>query len=262
MDFDYLIASGDSFTEGCKNVLDITEAHTWPGQLGRSLNVPWANLAWGGASNYDIALQPVQHIHKWCTQNPGEKPLLIFAFTIDYRIPYYSYERGLVKSFYTVLPEEIEHGVHDKNIQNQLKADAIVGTQANGNLLNKMNLEKTNPDDENPKIDGYLYQTYQAINVAKNYENLFKGAKVIWGFIHSTDTGSDVRIKHCPVTNTQYKINWPHWDSCFNRFMPNNEPIQNLTAKKELWISENDCHPNPKGIEIYKDFFTNVIDKI
>ena len=62
MDIDKIIASGDSFTEGAKNVINITSVETWPARLGKKLNVPWVNLAEGGSSNYDVALQPIQHI--------------------------------------------------------------------------------------------------------------------------------------------------------------------------------------------------------
>ena len=62
MEIDRIIASGDSFTEGAKNVINITSVETWPARLGNKLNVPWVNLAEGGSSNYDIALQPIQHI--------------------------------------------------------------------------------------------------------------------------------------------------------------------------------------------------------
>ena len=41
--------------------------------------MPWVNLAEGGSSNYDIALQPIQHID----DKPSNKSLFIFGFTVD-----------------------------------------------------------------------------------------------------------------------------------------------------------------------------------
>ena len=46
-------------------------------KVGKKLNVPWVNLAEGGSSNYDIALQPIQHMD----DKPSNKPLFIFGFT-------------------------------------------------------------------------------------------------------------------------------------------------------------------------------------
>ena len=98
MDIDKIIASGDSFTEGAKNVINITSVETWSPRLGKKLNVPWVNLAEGGSSNYDVALQPIQHID----DKPSNKPLFIFGFTVDHRITYFDYDLGKIKSFYTL----------------------------------------------------------------------------------------------------------------------------------------------------------------
>ena len=45
------------------------------------------------------------------------------------------------------------------------------------------------------------WQTINAINIAMNYKNLYKGAEVLWGFIHAEDTARDIRIRTCPFTN-------------------------------------------------------------
>jgi len=257
MDIDRIIASGDSFTEGCKNVLDISEADTWPGLLGRELNIPWANLADGGASNFEIAIQPLQTIHEWFTQNPGEKPLLIFGFTIDDRLPYFDYDEGKVKSFFTVLPEFIE----ESKMSDRLMLDMKSGSKIKEPFNQSMNIQKINNDDEDPKLDVFVMQTYNAIKIANNYANIFKGATVLWGFIHAYNDQGDVRLRQCSRTNTRYNIEWPHWDKCFNRFS-DNKPLQSLSSPIEYCISEKDLHPNLKGIELYKDFFKDVISKI
>lgn len=261
MNFDYIIASGDSFTEGCKNILGIPEANTWPGILGRELNIPWANLANGGASNFDIAIQPLQKIHKWCTQNPGEKPLLIFGFTIDDRIPFFNYNEGQIESYYTVLPELIEESNLSDIVKQRLILDMKSGSRRNQFFNHSMNIQKINNHNEDPRPDGFIMQTHNAIKIANNYANIFKGATVMWGFIHAYDDHGDVTFRQCSSTNTRYNIKWPHWDKCFNRFL-DNKPLQFLTSQTEYFISEEDCHPNQKGIELYKDFFKDIINKI
>jgi len=258
MNFDYIIASGDSFTEGSKTTLGIHQSQTWPGLLGKELNIPWANLAKGGASNFDIAIQPVQKIHEWCTQNPGEKPLLIFGFTIDDRIPYFDYEEGMVKSFYTILPELIEETVVSPTLKERLLIDMKSGSDTDECFNQKINIEKIDNKSKDPDLDGFMMQTYNAIKIANNYANIFKGATVLWGFIHAYNATGDVTLRHCVRTNTKYKIKWPHWDTCFNRFI-DNKPLQSLSFDSTHWVSSEDCHPNQKGIEVYKNFFKDII---
>jgi len=260
MNFDYIIASGDSFTEGCKNILQITEPNTWPGLLGKQLGIPWANLAEGGSCNYTIALQPVLHINDWCTKNPGQKPLLIFGFTIDDRIPYYDYRDGKLSSFYSPDPEYIKNSEHWILQQKVLLTNSRAGLDSNHNYISKCNIERDGSGVA-PVITGFHYQTIQAIQVAMNYKNLFKGAEVMWGFIHSHASERDIDDKFCMINEVPYKIKYPHMDHCFNRFL-NNKPLQFLTRREETWISKRDCHPNLKGIELYKDFFADVISKI
>lgn len=260
MNFDYIIASGDSFTEGCKDRLDIGFPDTWPGLLGSKLNIPWANLAFGGVCNYDIALQPVQKIHEWCTQNPGEKPLLIFNFTIDHRLPYYNWDLGQTESWYSILPEEIQT-INDESTRKKIMLEAHIGNKNNFAWLTKMGIKKINPEHDDPIIDGYVNQTYEAIKIANNYKNMFKGATVIWGFIHSVEADGDIRERVCPVTGTRYSIQWPHMDNCYNQFL-NYQPLQAKTYDTKWWIDNTDCHPNPEGIKLYADFFESIVDKI
>ncbi len=259
MEIDRIIASGDSFTEGAKNVIHITSVETWPARLGNKLNVPWVNSAEGGSSNYDIALQPIQHIK----DKPSDKPLFIFGFTVDHRITYFDYDLGKIKSFYTILPEEIDAVFKNSNeIKKKLNLDITLGLKNNVNFVGMCDIEKVNKDDDDPLLDGFLWQTINAINVAMNYKNLYKDAEVLWGFIHAEDTARDIRIRTCPFTNTQYKINWPHMDNCFNQYMDNFNAVQGLSDKEKNWAKKDDCHPDVVGIQKYADFFANVISKI
>ena len=251
MDFDYLICCGDSFTEGCQDLLDISMSETWPGLLGSKLGIPVANLASGGSSNYDIALQPVQKMHQFTTENPPKKPLFIFAFTIDHRIPYYDVLSGSVQSFYTVLPEHID------SLNNDLITRKIISSTGALSVTQRTGLVGT-LDKTDPVQDYCLLQTNNAIKVANNYANLYKDATVVWGFIHSYSPNDDVRTRIDSDINA-YSVNFPYWQNCFNIYN-DNKPLQNITNSKELWISKNDCHPNKKGLDHYSNWFYKFIN--
>jgi hypothetical protein len=239
MEFDYIIACGDSFTEGCKNTLDICIQDTWPGQLGRALEVPWVNLAEGGASNLDIALQPIQH---FTTQTPPKKPLFIFGFTVDHRPTFYNYKTGKISSFYTTLPEQIDQHeglVHMERVQ--------LRTQIKLGML---------PVDE--YVDTYQLQTIRAIEIANNYKKLYADATVMWGFIHSYLPEENIKVKDLHTTRpTEYD----HMDTCFNTHLEGCVPLQSITHDKKYWVSKYDCHPNRNGIRKYMKFFKQILDK-
>jgi len=255
MEYDYIICCGDSFTEGCKNVLNITEADTWPGILGKELDVPWVNLANGGASNYEIALQPLTQMHKWPTETAPKKPLFIFNFTVDHRIPYYDYQLGELTSFYTTLPEEINNANLQPGEKSQLMAQSRLGM-----LRAPIDCMDIRAADDTT-VDAFVYQTWQAIKVANNYKNLYADATVMWGFIHSYLENESINTKTCTVTGQPYTINWPHIDSCFNNHMEGTKPLQHLTSDPAFWLTQHDSHPNPDGFRMYVDFFKQLIDK-
>jgi hypothetical protein len=259
MEYDYIIAAGDSFTEGCKNELGISEAGTWPGLLGKELGIPWVNLADGGASNYEIALQPVTQMHKWTTMNPPKKPLFIFGFTVDHRLPYYDYQLGELTSFFTTLPEEINNSHLQRQEKSQLMSQMQLGMMEGP--LHHMNINIDQSTGKTPSVDSFIYQTWQAIKVANNYKNLYADATVMWGFIHSYLTRENIKTKVCPMSGLPYTVNWPYMDSCFNKHVDGMKPLQNLTDDPALWISEHDSHPNKIGISTYADFFNKVLHK-
>jgi len=239
MEFDYIIASGDSFTEGCKNVLDIGIQDTWPGQLGRELGVPWVNLAEGGSSNLDIALQPIQHFSE---TTPPKKPLFIFAFTVDHRPTFYDHKTGGITSFYTTLPEEIDQ--HDDLVH----MERVL-------LRNQTKLGMAPVDQY---VDTYQLQTIQAINIANNYKKLYADATVMWGFIHSYLPTENINVKDLHTTHPE---EYPYMDTCFNTHLDGCVPLQSITHDKKYWVSRSDCHPNLRGIVEYKNFFKTILDK-
>lgn len=239
MKFDYIIASGDSFTEGVRSELGIQVQDTWPGQLGRQLGVPWVNLAQGGTSNLDIALQPIQHFNE---STPPKKPLFIFGFTVDHRATYYDYTVGGIKSFYTTLPEEIDQFDELHYMERvQLRAQTKLG------LLPVHNYPDT-----------YQLQTVRAIEIANNYKKLYANATVLWGFIHSYLPTENIHVKD---KHTKLAFKYPHMDTCFNTHLDNCASLQSLTDDPKYWMSRRDCHPNLKGITKYKDFFKTILDK-
>ena len=75
MEFDSIIACGDSFTRYHKTAIE----KTWPSLLGEHYNVPWANLGKGGSSNYEISIQPLQNMPDNLEQ--FKKPLIIYHTT-------------------------------------------------------------------------------------------------------------------------------------------------------------------------------------
>ncbi len=239
MEFDYIIACGDSFTEGVKEELEIQDQDTWPGQLGTQLGIPWVNLALGGTSNLDIALQPIQHFSE---ETAPEKPLFIFGFTVDHRSTYYDYVDGGIRSFYSTLPEEIDqcNDLHDME-RVQLHAQTKLG------LL-----------PVHHWTDTYQLQTLRAIEIANNYKKLYANATVLWGFIHSHLPTENIHVKDL---HTTLNYVYPHMDTCFNTHLDGCVPLQSLTNDPKYWMGRFDCHPNLEGITKYKDFFRTILDK-
>ena len=53
MEFDFILACGDSFTEGCQDQIGKGVEGTWPGMLAERFGVPFANIASGGSSKVE-----------------------------------------------------------------------------------------------------------------------------------------------------------------------------------------------------------------
>ena len=95
--FDSIIACGDSFTKYHMTA----DGDMWPNLLSRHYEVPYANLARGGSSNYEIALQPLQHTPDNMEQ--FKKPLIIFGMTTPWRLPILYPMQGIIAVSYTHL---------------------------------------------------------------------------------------------------------------------------------------------------------------
>ena len=86
----------------------------------------------------------IQHIYF----NTSNKPLFIFGFTVDHRITYFDYDLGKIKSFYTILPEEIDT-VFNKTteLKKKLSLDITLGLKNNADFVKKCDIKKVNKDD-------------------------------------------------------------------------------------------------------------------
>lgn len=219
--FDGIIACGDSYTIG--PVVDGTlfMEDSWPAILGKKLNLPVVNLSRGGASNTEISLQPLNTLSKF------ERPLLIFGFTVDYRIPYFN-SMGNLHSMYGLLDSDF--------VYENKRSDAS----------NKIGLAK-------PWMQSFLLPTENGLTGVQNmfiesinrifaWERLIPNSKVIWGVLHST-TAEGPAVEDC-ITNI---IPEEYMASCFNI---DNIPYEALSII-EYQISPTDQHPNKEGLEIY-----------
>ena len=269
MEFDFILACGDSFTEGCRDQIGLGTKGTWPGMLGERFGVPFANIAQGGSSNTSIALQPVNTPHggpiedrggiEWNGLGNAKKPLIIFAFTVMDRWTYFNPDQGRIDSHFSIDPQYMadtnNYGNYWTNQQQHLPIKAM------GRSM------KTH---DGHGIDCYTYSTIQAIKLAMQYESLIPGATVLWGFIHER-VGPEAFLNNIKNIgdNTidppilKYKdMNWPNEGSCFNQFT-NWEPMQRLFhTKREYWLTDTDGHPNLDGISLMADIFEKGIREL
>ena len=122
MEFDSIIACGDSFTWYHKTAIE----KTWPALLGKHYNVPFLNLARGGASNFEIALQPLLQLNldsyapqpflnsysDMANMAQYKKPLIIFGLTTPYRLPVFEPKGCRIGSISSILPEHLRNVPH------------------------------------------------------------------------------------------------------------------------------------------------------
>ena len=227
MEYDYLLACGDSFTEGCQDIIGKGPEGTWPGIVAEHFKIPFSNIARGGASNTEISLQPLQsNIPEFAK---AKHPLIIFGLTVPYRLPYLAKMEGIIQSHYSILPEHM----NDNDVKH-LKNYAL-------DLLN------TSIDG----MDGYVFATRQSIKIMMQYKIINPNAEVMWGWIHNTATNSRI----------DEKILLPYRDNCFNKHL-DWLPLQHFTDadSEKYWLSEDDCHPNEQGIQLYADLLIQLIE--
>ena len=261
MEFDFILACGDSFTEGCQDQIGLGTKGTWPGMLAERFGVPCVNLARGGSSNTTIALQPVNtpHFGEWQGIQGAKKPLLIFGFTVLDRWTYFNPDNGLIDSHFSIDPQFMaqtdNHGNFWTHQQRHLPLNAI-GRQIKFH--------------DGQGVDCYTYSTIEAVKMEMQYESLIPGATVLWGFIHERigpiaflDTIKNLgdNTVHPPIVSNK-NMNWPSEHRCFNRWT-NWEPMQRLFhLKREYWLTDTDGHPNLDGISLMTDIFEKGIREL
>ena len=271
MKYDLIIACGDSFTEGCQEVLGIPIESTWPGLLATKLGIPFVNLAHGGSCNLDIAMQPLNNasLHDLQKIQAAKNPLILFNFTVMERIPYPSIRAGYTESCWSILPEHtsqlgiswMDTPIKEMTVENFVNDD--VPSHLSASMLNQNDNYKGRKD-----IDWFVFSTTQAIRLCMSWEKLIKGSTVRWGFIHmNTGTfGNDLTDYLLPGGIEHVRIKYPHIDKCYNVEVGMKELQclmydENLEMKDEYIISKQDIHPNREGIKLFSNWFLNYINE-
>jgi len=244
MEYDYLLACGDSFTEGCQDIIGNGPEGTWPGVVAEHFKIPFSNLARGGASNTEIALQPLQSIIPEFAK--AKRPLIIFGLTVPYRLPYFQPSKGVIHSHYSILPENMNEG--DVRYLKKFALDMLTKYYPD---MDDTEIRQRSPCNEpHEGIDGYLFATQQSIKIMMQYKIINPNAEVMWGWIHNSD----------PEDVVDRKLLLPYRDYCFNKHS-SWLPLQHLTNKDEkYWLKANDQHPNERGIQLYADFFIQLLE--
>ena len=246
MDFDGIIACGDSYTIGpvynskdsvLKHISQVREPqNAWPVFLAKELNVPYVNLSRGGASNTEIALQPLQ------TTSTFKKPLMIFGFTIDIRYPYFGKD-GKIASLNGMRDSDFELEDSLRENQTTLAKDFmqrfLLPTKANG-------------------YTGMDNLFVESVKRAMSYEKINPNATVIWGDIHSESVFNEHRslaLKKQFSNKTMSR--------CFNS-ANNWLPLQVLSTTDDhgFQISSTDSHPNKDGCKLYAETIQKFIASI
>lgn len=234
--FDSIISCGDSFTEGHRNVLGIDISQTWTAQVASNWGVPYENLGDAGASNLDIALQPVRH-QTLKTKNP----LYLFNFTIDERMPIISHHLGSdFTSLFSILPEDIAHIPFSSNYRDLIN-HFLITLDKNG-------------------VDGFQSMTSRAIDIVHNITNINPNAHVLWGFMHADNKGEEHTIFDRGGNDTDNSINiqFTHTETCYNRHV-DYKPIEYFINDDQYKIGPHDGHPNKLGIKVFADIMTGII---
>lgn len=237
--FDSIIACGDSYTEGHRAVLGIGVDQTWPGKVAKHFDVPYENLAVGGACNLEIALQPMLS-----QQMQYANPLYIFNFTIDERLLMLNSEPEKVfRTLFSLLEEDTQ----DIPFSNEYRR-----------IINYF-LTKHNSDG----LDGFQTHTLRSIQLAHNVMTVNPNASVLWGFIHSDRMGDQDTIfdRGGFDFNNSATVNLPNIETCYNKYV-GHKPLQHFIDDNSMIISNQDPHPNFKGIKVLADHMTSIIQNI
>lgn len=263
MIYDLLVVCGDSFTEGCKDVLNITPEDTWPGLVADHYKIPFVTLGTGGASNLEIALQPIQSITPTdlAKIKSAKNPLFLFAFTIHERLAVADAQTGIIKSAYTTVPELLTAHQDYRFLTKY------------ATYLNTIMVSPLDPDNLCEAINGlynydikkqpemynwYVHSTLQSIRMCMNWHAFFDNATIKWGFIHHYYPYDTIFTNQ---DRPERPIDFPYIDDCFNS-ATDYYPVQSILRVPADVISEIDGHPNIRGIHKLTKFFISYIDSL
>lgn len=260
MKYDLLVACGDSFTEGCKNVLNITEDETWPGLVANHYGIPYITLGVGGASNLEIALQPIQGLRPYDIEKlkSAKNPLFLFGFTVHERLAVADSISGLIRSAYTILPEHmVGHEDYRFLIKYATYLNTVMLPPCDSDVLSEATTSLYNePRYRHPAAyNWYVHSTLQAIRLCMNWHAYFDNSTIKWGFLHQYNACTNMFVNE---DRPDSPIEYPYISDCFNSKL-DFFPLQVLFGEKDI-ISETDTHPNIVGIHKIKDFFISYID--
>lgn len=246
--FDSMIFCGDSWTYNHNSNQGITVETMWPAMVAEHFGLSHVNLGKGGASNYEIALQPVQALseHRW--PDHTQRPLIIFTFTHDYRMPYYDFDLARIDSFFSLNIKRL------KGINKYAKAMRSMIERGLATVENRYMPSHGSQE----LMDGYQHQTRSAIALANGYTKIIPGATVLWGFGHCEF--SELEYDQRRLGDQIQQQHYQHLDSCYNEDLPLRRPLQWLSDEHRLWINNaNDIHPNMRGLEVYAKVMIDVI---
>ncbi len=246
--FDGIIACGDSFTKYHLTA----DGDMWPNILSRHYDIPYANLARGGSSNYEIALQPLQYTPNNIKE--FRKPLIIFGMTTPWRLPILYPMQGMIGSIDSILPEHLRY-----------RKDTGVDEQMLNKTIKKM-------------IVNDLFHTLdtQALEKMMNWKKLIPNSTVIWGTIHFQHSLPNGGVNKMGVTTERDRIlglhhhlinsNYIEESYCFNEIIDWFPLGHMLKGNPDLHINTDDHskridhHPNEKGIQVIADCLIKYID--
>jgi len=233
MKYDGLIVCGDSYSNGYNSIRNMQNGERWPELLAEKINLPVENLSRGGASNTEIAYQLFNKL-----ETPYNYPLIIFAFTHSLRVPFFGND-GKLFSLYGIDNDSMAHQetvqrTHRLNLGRKYFQSFVLDVQHN-----------------NKTLSGLEFLTLESLNTIKKYKNFFPKCEILWGQIHSNDF------------TTLFTKNIQQYfavdQNCFN--IDNQMlPLETILQENHR-ISNNDNHPNIKGMEVLADYFFTFLDK-
>ena len=224
--FDGIIACGDSFTWYNQNTFE----ETWPYILGQHYGVPVVNLGRGGASNFEIAFQPLQSDEYQFNETfMGEftpkNPLVIFGITTKFRIPMIFPKEGKMGSISSILPEDFGG------------PETIDTYGVNNTAFLPMALSML-------ALDRYDIADYNAIKTMARLQTLMPHATVVWGSIHSQQVVPVLENDELDKDDIGFSHDVNRMKDYYQRL--NNEGIENICFNEAMnWLPLESVNYNP-----------------